>query len=77
MISLEAGHALQFGRDATEMQGGFFRDGILGDNFPIELNGVIHHAGKFPNDNVQVGDAFGVRSFRVSQGEFQEGFSDG
>ncbi len=70
MIFLEAGHTLQFGGDAAKVQGGFFRDGVLGDDLPIKLNGVIHHTGKLAHDDVQVRDAFGISLFSVLEGNF-------
>ena len=73
---MEAGHALQFGRHAAEVEGGFFCDGVFGDDLPVELDGVIHHAGKFAHDDVQVSDAFGVCLFGVVEGNFQEGLGD-
>ena len=74
MIFLEAGHALQFGGHAAEVQCGFFSNGVFGDDLPVELDRVIHHRGKFTHDDVQVGDAFGVCLFRVLQGYIKNDF---
>ena len=70
VVFVEAGHALQFSRDAAEVKRGFFGDGVFGDDLPIKLDGVIYHAGKFAHDDVQVGDAFGVRLFGMVKGDF-------
>ncbi len=59
------------------MECGFFGDGVFGDDLPVELDGVIHHAGEFAHDDVQIGDAFGVCFFGVVEGDFQEGLGDG
>ncbi len=77
MVFVEAGHALQFGRDAAKMERGFFCDGVFCDDLPVELDGVIHHAGELAHDDVQVGDAFGIRFFGVVECDFQNRFSDG
>ncbi|WP_345105703.1 hypothetical protein [Candidatus Villigracilis vicinus] len=66
----EAGHALQFGRHAPKIERGFLGDGVFGDDFPIELDRVIHHAGEFAHHDVQRGDLFGVRFFGVVEGYF-------
>jgi hypothetical protein len=34
-----------------------FGNGVFGDDLPVELDRVIHHAGQFTDDDVQVGDA--------------------
>jgi len=77
MVFLEAGHTLQFGWDAAKVQFCLFSDGVLGDNLPIKLDGVVHHRGEFAHDDVEVGDALGVRLFGMLQSDFQEGFGDG
>ena len=70
VVFVETGHALQFGRDAAKMKRGFFCDGVFGDDLPVELDGVIHHAGEFAHDDVQVSDAFGIRFFGVVECDF-------
>ena len=70
MVFFEAGHALQFCGHAAEVEDGFLGDGVFGDDLPVELDRVIHHAGEFAHYDVQRGDLFGVCLFGVIEGYF-------
>ncbi len=69
--------AKQPGRQAFEMQFGSIGNRALGDNIPIELNRIIHDAGKLPNDKVKVGDALRLGLFGMTEGKFQDALGYG
>ena len=48
-----------------EVQFCLLGDRPFGDDLPVELDRVIHHAGQIADDNVQIRNTFGVRLLSV------------
>jgi hypothetical protein len=67
MVRFGAGHTLQLSGQAAEVQFCLLGDRPFGDDLPVELDRVIHHAGQIADDNVQIRNTFGVRLLSVFQ----------
>ncbi len=63
--------------NATEIEAGTLGHSVAGQDIPIELDAVVHDAGKLTDDQVQSDHATGVMPGRVLQGDFQQALDDG
>jgi hypothetical protein len=77
MVLLKTGHTLELRWDDTEMQLCTFGNRVFGDDIPVELDGLVHQLGQLTHDDVQVGNAFGVRFLGVFEGNIEDGLCDG
>ena len=59
------------------MQGRSFAQRAPADNVPIELDGVIHNAGKLPNNEIEISDANRPGLGSVLVGNFEDTLRNG
>src|SRR5512141_3097803 len=72
MILRAAIHTLQFSIDVAKVQRSCLGDGALADLVPIELHGIIAVGGNLTDDDIDIGDLFGIlfSSFFEGLGEY-------
>jgi hypothetical protein len=61
----------QTGREPLKIESRAFGDGPFGDHRPIELDRIIHDAGKFANDKIDLADAGCLGRLRVMERDVQ------
>jgi hypothetical protein len=64
------------GRDAVKSQFRTLGDGVLAEQVPVKLNGIVHDARHLPDDQVQGDDALRAGLLGVFQGDFEDALDE-